>query len=71
MVIDAEAISFIDVTAAEMLATLHSDLRAEGVELLVAHDIGHHPQSRFGRRRRHAGGRSRLRNAATASAVVG
>src|SRR5205814_8083139 len=40
VVLDAEAISFIDVTAAEMLATLHSDLQAESIELLGAHDIG-------------------------------
>jgi anti-anti-sigma factor len=108
MVIDAEAISFIDVTAAAVLATLHLDLRAEGVELLVAHDIGqvrdtleetgtddelrdrhiypsvsaavaaagrvdvrHHQGSGARSEARHAGGRSWLRNAATASAVVG
>jgi anti-anti-sigma factor len=40
VVLDAETVPFIDVSAAAMLATVRSDLRAEGVKFLVAHDIG-------------------------------
>ena len=40
IVLDAETIPFIDVTAARMLDTLAGDLRRRGVELLVARDVG-------------------------------
>jgi sulfate permease, SulP family len=40
VVIDAETIPFIDVTAARMLVTLAQDLRGRDMTLLLAHDIG-------------------------------
>ena len=40
VVLDAETVPEIDVTAAEMLAQLRADLDREGVRLLVARDIG-------------------------------
>lgn len=40
VVIDAETIPFVDVTAARMLATVEGDLRRRGVRLPVARDIG-------------------------------
>lgn len=40
VVLDAEAVPYVDVTAATMLADLHRDLGRRGVELLVAHDLG-------------------------------
>jgi anti-anti-sigma factor len=40
VVLDAETIPFIDVTAARMLAGLAKDLRRREVRLLLAHDIG-------------------------------
>jgi MFS superfamily sulfate permease-like transporter len=40
IVLDAETIPFIDVTAARMLDQLASDLRRRGLELLIARDIG-------------------------------
>jgi SulP family sulfate permease len=40
VVIGAETIPFIDVTAARMLAGLDQDLRRRGVRLLIARDIG-------------------------------
>ena len=40
MVLDAETVPFIDVTAAEMLAALADDLRARGVTLVIARDVG-------------------------------
>ena len=40
VVIDAETIPFIDVTAARMLAALNQDLRRRNVRLLLARDIG-------------------------------
>jgi SulP family sulfate permease len=40
VVLDAETVAFIDVTAADMLATLTGELAATGVELIVAHDVG-------------------------------
>jgi anti-anti-sigma factor len=40
IVLDAETVAFIDVTAADMLATLTGELAATGVELVVAHDVG-------------------------------
>ena len=40
VVIDAETIAFIDVSAAEMLHALAGELERDGVELLVARDIG-------------------------------
>jgi anti-anti-sigma factor len=40
VVIDAEAIAFIDVTAARMLAELAETLAETGVTLVVAHEIG-------------------------------
>ena len=40
VILDAEAVAFVDVTAADMLATLTGELAAMGVEMLVAHDVG-------------------------------
>ncbi len=40
VVLDAETIPFVDVTAAKMLDELAGDLRRRGVTLLVARDIG-------------------------------
>ena len=40
VVIDAETVPFVDVTAAEMLARLRDDLERDGIQLLVARDIG-------------------------------
>jgi sulfate permease, SulP family len=40
VVIDAETVAFIDVTAADMLETLSDELEDEGVELVLARDIG-------------------------------
>jgi sulfate permease, SulP family len=40
IILDAETIPFIDVTAARMLATLSEDLRRRDVRLLLARDIG-------------------------------
>jgi len=40
VVLDAETVAFIDVTAADMLTTLTEELAAEGVVLAVAHDVG-------------------------------
>jgi sulfate permease, SulP family len=40
VVLDAETMPFIDVTAAQALARLRGDLEREGVRLLVARDVG-------------------------------
>jgi sulfate permease, SulP family len=40
VVLDAGTVPFLDVTAARMLGTLAEDLRARGVRLLIARDIG-------------------------------
>ena len=40
VILDAETIPFIDVTAARMLATLAEDLDRRNVQLLLARDIG-------------------------------
>ncbi len=40
VILDAETVAFIDVTAADMLATLTGELASEGVVLIVAHDVG-------------------------------
>jgi SulP family sulfate permease len=40
VVIDAETVPFVDVTAARMLAALDDELRARHVRLLIARDIG-------------------------------
>lgn len=40
IVLDAEAVPYLDVTAAEALAQLDAELRAAGKRLLVARDIG-------------------------------
>ncbi len=40
VVLDAETISFIDVTAARMLAELDEDLMRRHVRLLIARDVG-------------------------------
>jgi len=40
IVLDAESIGFLDVSAARMLRTLHEDLARADVRLVVAHDIG-------------------------------
>ena len=38
--LDAETVPSLDVTAAEMLVALAGDLRARGVTLLIAGDVG-------------------------------
>ncbi|MQY05547.1 SulP family inorganic anion transporter [Actinomadura macrotermitis] len=40
VVLDAETVPFVDVTAAEMLADLRRDLERQGVAFYVAHDVG-------------------------------
>jgi sulfate permease, SulP family len=40
VVLDAETMPFIDITAATMLAELFDDLRRDGIELVIARDIG-------------------------------
>jgi SulP family sulfate permease len=40
VVLDAETIPFIDVSVARMLTALDQDLRARGVRLLIARDVG-------------------------------
>jgi len=40
VVLDAETTPFIDVTAAQMLGDLNQQLRARGISLLVARDVG-------------------------------
>jgi MFS superfamily sulfate permease-like transporter len=40
VVIDAETIPFVDVTAAEMLDRVAGDLRRDGVRLVIARDVG-------------------------------
>ncbi len=40
VILDAETVPFIDVTAAEMLATLAEELERTDVALLLAHDLG-------------------------------
>jgi SulP family sulfate permease len=40
IVIDAETVPYIDVTAAGMLHRLREDLEGDGVQLLVARDVG-------------------------------
>jgi MFS superfamily sulfate permease-like transporter len=40
VVVDAEAVAFVDVTAVRMLEELAGDLRRSGRHLVVAHDLG-------------------------------
>ena len=40
VVIDAEVVAFVDVTAVRMLDELASDLEREGQQLVIAHDLG-------------------------------
>ena len=40
VVIDAEAVAFVDVTAVRMLDELASDLERDGQQLVIAHDLG-------------------------------
>jgi MFS superfamily sulfate permease-like transporter len=40
VVLDAETVPFVDLTAAQMLADLDRDLTRDGVALLLARDIG-------------------------------
>jgi sulfate permease, SulP family len=40
VVIDAETVAFIDVSAVRVLGELAEDLRRDGVELLLARDVG-------------------------------
>jgi sulfate permease, SulP family len=40
VVVDAETMPFVDVTAAEMLRALGEDLDRRGIELRIARDIG-------------------------------
>jgi len=39
VVLDAETVPFIDVTAAQMLLALHDELSRRGVRLLIARDV--------------------------------
>ena len=40
VVLDAEAVAFIDVTAVRMLDELASDMARDGQRLVIAHDVG-------------------------------
>jgi len=40
MIIDAEAITFVDVTAVRMLDDVADDLARRGQQLVIAHDLG-------------------------------
>ena len=40
VVVDAEAIAFVDITAVSMLEELAEDLRRQGQQLVLAHDLG-------------------------------
>jgi MFS superfamily sulfate permease-like transporter len=40
VVLDAETVPFIDVTAAQMLAAVAEDLERDGIQLLLARDVG-------------------------------
>jgi len=40
VVLDAETIPYVDVTAAQMLVLLNDDLERQGVRLVVARDVG-------------------------------
>ena len=40
MIVDAETTPFVDVTAARMLVAAHEELRANGVRLVLARDVG-------------------------------
>lgn len=40
VVLDAQTVPFVDVTAAEMLTQLRDELASQGVTLLLAHDVG-------------------------------
>jgi sulfate permease, SulP family len=40
VILDAETIPFVDVTAAEMLDRVAADLRRDGVRLVIARDVG-------------------------------
>ncbi len=40
VILDAETIAFVDVTAAQMLDQLAGDLRRRGVRLMIARDVG-------------------------------
>ncbi len=40
VVLDAEAVAFVDVTAVRMLDELASDLARDGQQLVIAHDLG-------------------------------
>jgi anti-anti-sigma factor len=40
IVLDAETMPYVDVTAVRMLAELHEDLERQGVRLVVARDVG-------------------------------
>jgi SulP family sulfate permease len=40
IVIDAETVPFIDVTAAQMLAALAEDLQRDGIALILAREVG-------------------------------
>ena len=40
IILDAEAIAFIDVTAAQMLGELAGDLKRVDVQFVIAHDLG-------------------------------
>ena len=54
VVLDAEAVAFIDVTAVRMLDELASDIGREGQRLVIAHDVGQVERpARHSRPRRH------------------
>ena len=46
VVLDAETVPAIDVTAVNMLTELADDLRRDGVELVFARDVGERPRAR-------------------------
>jgi MFS superfamily sulfate permease-like transporter len=41
IVIDGETVPFIDVTAARMIEAVAEDLESDGIQLLLARDVGH------------------------------
>jgi sulfate permease, SulP family len=41
VVLDAEVVAFVDVSAVEMLDEVGHDLEARGVRFLLARDVGH------------------------------
>jgi sulfate permease, SulP family len=67
VVLDAETVPFIDVTAAQMLATVAEDLERDGIRLLLARDVG---QVRDVLRREETGKPAAIRAYPTVQAAV-